>query len=70
VIDLSQFDANSRAAGLQHFTFLDIQGFHRTAGELRFANHLLQGDVNGDGKADFEVHVNATTLFEFDLKLE
>jgi hypothetical protein len=31
---------------------------------------LLQGDVNGDGKADFEVYLNAITLFEFDLKLE
>jgi serralysin len=70
VVDLSLFDANSRSAGLQHFTFIDIQAFHHTAGELRFANHLLQGDVNGDGKVDFEVYLNAITLFEFDLKLE
>jgi Ca2+-binding RTX toxin-like protein len=69
LIDLSQFDANSRIAGLQHFDFIDIQAFDHTAGELRFANHLLQGDVNGDGKADFEVYLNSVLLFSFDLKL-
>lgn len=68
-IDLSGFDANSRAAGVQHFDFIDIQAFDHTAGELRFANHLLQGDVNGDGKADFEVYLNTVLLFSFDLKL-
>jgi serralysin len=70
LIDLSGFDANSRAAGLQHFDFIDIQAFDHTAGELRFANHLLQGDVNGDGKADFEVYLSTVLLFSFDLKLE
>lgn len=69
LIDLSQFDANSRVAGLQHFDFIDIQAFDHIAGELRFANHLLQGDVNGDGKADFEVYLNTVLLFSFDLKL-
>ena len=31
--------------------------FSGAEGELRFAGHLLQGDVNGDGVADFEVKV-------------
>jgi hypothetical protein len=31
--------------------------------------HLLQGDVNGDGKVDFEVHLNVDTLGVTDLIL-
>lgn len=54
-IDLREIDANSRTAGLQHFNFLGGQSFHNVAGELRYANGLLEGDVNGDGRADFTV---------------
>ena len=39
------------------FTFIDNAGFSNTAGEIRFANGLLQGDVDGDGTADFEIKV-------------
>jgi hypothetical protein len=31
-------------------------------GELRYANHVLKGDVNGDGHADFAIIMNAATL--------
>lgn len=31
-----------------------------TAGEIRFADHLLQGDVRGNELPDFLVHVSAT----------
>jgi serralysin len=36
--------------------------FTQTAGELHFADHLLQGDVDSDGTIDFAVHVNSTAL--------
>ena len=61
-IDLATIDANTALGGNQAFKFIGAQAFHRTAGELRYANHLLQADVNGDGRADFEVSVNQNVL--------
>lgn len=61
-IDLSAIDANTTAAGHQAFAFVGNAAFTHTAGELRFADHLLQGDVDGDGTIDFEVHVNSVAL--------
>jgi uncharacterized protein YkwD len=62
VIDLSGIDANTRANGDQAFHFIGAARFHSKFGELRYANHTLQGDVNGDGRADFAISVNAATL--------
>jgi Ca2+-binding RTX toxin-like protein len=61
-IDLSAIDANSKAAGDQAFAFVGSAAFTHIAGELRFADHLLQGDVDGDGAADFAVQVNSAVL--------
>jgi serralysin len=55
-IDLSAIDA-VKGGGDDAFDFIGTQAFHDVAGELRFKNGLLQGDVDGDGKADFEVRV-------------
>jgi Ca2+-binding RTX toxin-like protein len=57
-IDLSAIDANSTLAGDQAFAYVGTAAFSHTAGELRFANHLLEADVDGNGTADFQVHVN------------
>ena len=54
-IDVSKIDANVLVAGNQTFNFIGDQAFHNSAGELRFSQRLLQGDLNGDGKADFEI---------------
>jgi serralysin len=61
-IDLSTIDANAHAHGNQAFHFIGASGFHHQGGELRFAGHVLEGDVNGDGKADFQIFVNAAHL--------
>ncbi|KZD24927.1 calcium-binding protein [Tardiphaga robiniae] len=61
-IDLSAVDADSNAAGQQAFAFIGGAAFGHIAGQLRYADHLLQGDVNGDGSADFQVHVNVVSL--------
>ena len=61
-IDLATIDANTELGGNQAFKFIGAQAFHRTAGELRYANHILQAGVNGDGRADFEVSVNENVL--------
>ncbi|MCB1659412.1 MAG: tandem-95 repeat protein, partial [Pseudomonadales bacterium] len=54
-LDVSKIDANSALAGNQNFSFIGEQAFSNTAGELRFSQRLLQGDINGDGVADFEI---------------
>ena len=50
-------DANTNRKGNQAFDFIGDDGFHHRPGELRFAKHLLSGDTNGDGKADFVIKV-------------
>lgn len=63
VIDLSAIDANTHAAHNQAFHYIAAHHFNDKAGELRLSNHILSGDVNGDGKADFEILVtNVTAL--------
>lgn len=62
VIDLIQVDANANTTGNQAFTFIGTAAFSSIAGQLRLvtgANSVLQGDLNGDGVADFEVQFNA-----------
>ena len=62
------FDANTQDPGYQGFTYLnDFLGdvpfvnFTGTAGELRTlqtaAGYMVEGDVNGDAKADFQILV-------------
>ncbi|MGE4239754.1 calcium-binding protein [Ramlibacter sp.] len=57
LIRFENFDANALVAGRQKFSFVGAQQFSGNAGELRFANGLLAGDVNGDRVADFEVEI-------------
>jgi Ca2+-binding RTX toxin-like protein len=56
-IDLKLVDARSAVAGDQAFVFIGTAAFHNVAGELRFvqgtSSTVVQGDVNGDGIADF-----------------
>jgi Ca2+-binding RTX toxin-like protein len=56
-IDVSAIDANSSTFEDDAFTFIGDNAFSGTAGELRFADStyygVLEGDMNGDGVADF-----------------
>jgi subtilisin family serine protease len=56
-IDLAAIDANSRLSGDQAFTFIGSASFTRLAGQLRFADGVLQADVNGDARVDMEVSI-------------
>lgn len=56
-IDLSNIDANTRTLGNQAFAFIGAEDFSRVGGELRADGGLVHGDLNGDGRADFEVAV-------------
>lgn len=64
-IDLSTIDAVTGVAGNQAFRFIADRDFGSRAGELRIVAvdragagngiTLVQGDVNGDGRADFSI---------------
>jgi hypothetical protein len=62
-IDLSLIDANPATAADDAFTLSNDGTFHGINGELREfydAAHgwwVIDGDVNGDGQADFTIHV-------------
>ncbi len=68
-IDLSGIDANTKVAGDQAFGYIGSAAFSDVAGQLRFADHFLEGDVNGDGTADFRIHVNVASLTHSDFVL-
>ncbi|URK87907.1 M10 family metallopeptidase C-terminal domain-containing protein [Rhizobium sp. RCAM05350] len=61
-IDLSRIDANTKIAGDQPFTFINSSGFSCKASELRYtqtaSDTYIYGDVNGDGKSDFILHLD------------
>jgi Ca2+-binding RTX toxin-like protein len=60
VIDLSAIDAK-KGGGDNRFSFIKKADFDDHKGELRFdakkGGALVQGDTNGDGKADFTLFV-------------
>ena len=61
-IDLHLIDADTNVAGDQAFTFIGATAFDGHAGELRVSDsglgyYNVEGDVNGDGIADFTIHV-------------
>lgn len=64
-IDLRPIDANTRNGPANDiFTFIGTAGFSKTPGELRIwapaGMQIVEGDVNGDGKADFSIEVVTT----------
>jgi serralysin len=58
-IDLAAIDADRSTVADDGFAFVGAAGFSRHAGELRqFALHgntVVEGDVTGDGRADFQI---------------
>jgi Ca2+-binding RTX toxin-like protein len=56
-INLRPIDANVLNSGNQGFTWIGSASFGTLAGQLRFADGILAGDVNGDGTADFQISV-------------
>jgi len=64
-IDLRTIDAKTGVGGNQAFHFIGTQHFHDVKGELRIVkfgtNVVVGGDVNGDGKADFQILVQHHT---------
>jgi hypothetical protein len=61
VIDLSAIDAMTKLNGDQSFSFIGSGKFTGAAGELHAIQSggatLIEGDVNGDAKADFQIEL-------------
>jgi Ca2+-binding RTX toxin-like protein len=72
-IDLKGIDANTLKKGDQSFSWLGTGEFTSKAGQLHYVvtndGSLVQGDVNGDGVADFEILVKVATLSSHDFVL-
>ncbi len=79
-ISLSKIDAKAGVAGNQHFKFIGMNDFHHRAGELHYKfvdlNHdtvaetIIEGDINGDGRADFQIELtNVISLHKGDFIL-
>ncbi len=60
-IDLSQIDASTSRSGNQAFRFIGTIDFRGVAGELHYSHvgskTIIEGDVNGDGRADFQIEL-------------
>ncbi|MDD5214935.1 MAG: M10 family metallopeptidase C-terminal domain-containing protein, partial [Methylococcales bacterium] len=67
-IDLSAVDADSNQAGKQLFHYIGDAAFTKQAAQLRFdsATHQLQGDTNGDGKAEFVIELSGISSLASD----
>ena len=66
-ISLSTIDANLKVAGNQAFKFIGTQPFHKVAGELHYvrgATTVVSGDVDGDGKADFQLALTGSKTLD------
>jgi Ca2+-binding RTX toxin-like protein len=75
-IQLTQIDANTQQAGNNTFKFIGTDDFDGSAkhGELRYeatgSDTYVYGDVNGDGNADFTIHLTGhLTLDKGDFNL-
>lgn len=71
-VDLRTIDANTLVKGNQAFTWTDVlvpflnpgdasaflsAAFTGTAGQLRYADGILMGDVDGNGRSDFQIRI-------------
>ncbi|MBD2745725.1 hypothetical protein IC232_03350 [Microvirga sp. BT688] len=61
-IDLRAIDADVTTAGNGAFSFIGTSAFGNKAGELRYdkgaSDTFIYGDVDGDGFADFSIHLD------------
>jgi Ca2+-binding RTX toxin-like protein len=68
-IDLAGIDARTNVTGDNSFTFIGKSAFSGTSGQLRYQTYdtsttdytIIQGDVNGDRVADFEIMLEGRT---------
>lgn len=59
-IDLTGIDADKTAGGNQAFSWIGQEAFSGEAGELRFADGILFGDVDGDRRSEFTIRIQGS----------
>lgn len=68
-IDLSVIDASTAAGGNDAFSYIGGSAFNHVAGELRVSGSgtswTVEGDVDGDGIADFAIAVTTLGAYSF-----
>jgi Ca2+-binding RTX toxin-like protein len=68
-IDLSVIDASTAAGGNNAFSYIGGGTFNHVAGELRVSGSgtswTVEGDVDGDGIADFAIAVTTLGVYSF-----
>jgi parallel beta-helix repeat protein len=74
ILSVAGIDANANVVGNQGFAFIGTAAFHRGASEIRYVvqgqDVVVQGDVNGDGAADFAIKLlNVHSLQASDFQL-
>lgn len=62
-INLHAMDANTAATGNQDFHLINT-AFTGHAAELSFQEGFVQGDINGDGRADFQIYLHNVTAMQ------
>ncbi len=66
-INLSSIDASAATTGDQSFLFKGTAAFSGAKGELRYdkqtSDTYVYGDINGDKKADFAIHLDDAVTF-------
>lgn len=64
IVDISGWDANTGVGGDQAFSFIGGAAFSGSAGELRTyfdgVDTWVQGDINGDAVADFDIRFDGS----------
>ena len=62
-IDLRRIDADAATAADDPFAFIGDAAFSGAGGEVRYANGRLSGDIDGGGRAEFQIEIaNAAVL--------
>lgn len=71
-IDLRTIDAKT-GSGNQGFSWINKQSFHHKKGELHYkdlgSQVMVEGDVNGDGRPDFQILVKVGSIGSHDFYL-
>lgn len=64
ILDVSGIDADTTRPGAQAFTWIGMDAFSGSAGQVRMENGVLSADSDGNGAADVVVNLEGLGTFE------